>query len=174
MSTIKITVRIWFFLGFLGCILLLAIGAYMQFVEELEPCPLCISQRLAILATGLVFLIAAVHDKAHSLYAIVGAVSALIGASISARHVWIQHLPPDQVPQCSPGLEYVFQHFPLADTIKLMLSGTGECAQIEGIFLGLSIPAWTLIAFLLMAAFSLAILWQQPLFEKLNKFTNCQ
>ncbi len=169
MSKIKLTARIWFFLGFLGCVLLLAIGAYMQFVEELEPCPLCISQRLAILATGLVFLVAALHDKAHSVYAIVGAISALIGACISARHVWIQHLPPDQVPECSPGLEYVFQHFPLADTIKLMLSGTGECATIEGMFLGLTIPAWTLIAFLLMAAFSLAIIWLKPLFDQLNQ-----
>jgi len=134
----------------------------MQFVQDLEPCPLCISQRIAILVTGIVFLLAALHNKATFVYAVLGAVSALIGASISARHVWIQHLPPDEVPECSPGLEYVFQHFPLADTIKLMLSGTGECAAIEGIFLGLTIPAWTLIAFLLMAVFSLASIWLKP------------
>ena len=138
-------------------------GAYMQFVEELEPCPLCISQRLAILATGIVFLLAAIHNKGLKIYAVAGAITALIGAGISARHVWIQHLPPDEVPECSPGLEYVFQHFPLADTIKLMLSGTGECAQIEGIFLGLTIPAWTLIAFLMLAAFSLMAIWLQSL-----------
>lgn len=162
MSDIKITPRIWFFLGFVGCCFLLAMGAYMQFVQDLEPCPLCISQRIAILATGLIFLLAALHNKAHAIYAILGAVSALIGASISARHVWIQHLPPDQVPECSPGLEYVFEHFPLADTVKLMLSGTGECAAIEGIFLGLTIPAWTLIAFLMLTAFSLASFWLKP------------
>ena len=138
-------------------------GAYMQFVEELEPCPLCISQRLAILATGIVFLLAAIHNKGLKIYAVAGAITALIGAGISARHVWIQHLPPDEVPECSPGLEYVFQHFPLADTIKLMLSGTGECANIEGIFLGLTIPAWTFLAFLMMAAFSLMAIWLQPL-----------
>lgn len=168
MSDIKITPRSWFFLGFFGCCLLLAIGAYMQFVQELEPCPLCISQRIAILATGIVFLLAAIHNKALAVYSVTGAISALIGASISARHVWIQHLPPDQVPECSPGLEYVFQNFPLADTIKLMLSGTGECATIEGIFLGLTIPAWTLIAFLLMAAFSLAIIWIKSPIESSN------
>ncbi len=148
--------RIWFFIGFAGCCLLLAAGAYMQFAEELEPCPLCISQRLAILATGLIFLIAAIHNRSPKVYALIGALSALTGASISARHVWLQHLPPDQVPECSPGLEYVFQHFPLADTIKLMLTGTGECAQIDATFLGLSIPGWTLIAFLMLATFSLA------------------
>ncbi|WP_367154992.1 disulfide bond formation protein B [Methylomonas sp. HYX-M1] len=148
--------RIWFLIGFLGCISLLGMGAYLQFVQELEPCPLCISQRLAILATGLVFLVAALHNKGIKAYAIGGAVSALIGASISSRHVWLQHLPPEQVPECSPGLEYVFKHFPLTDTVKLMLTGTGECAQVDATFLGLSIPAWTLIAFLLLAMFSLS------------------
>lgn len=147
--------RSWFFIGFAGCVSLLAAGAYMQFVEELEPCPLCISQRLAILATGLVFLTAAIHQRGLKIYAWLGALSALMGASISTRHVWLQHLPPDQVPECSPGLEYVFQHFPLADTIKLMLTGTGECAKIDATFLGLSIPAWTLVAFLMLAGFSL-------------------
>lgn len=140
----------------------------MQFVAELEPCPLCISQRLAILTTGMVFLIGGLHNRSHKVYAVAGAISALIGACISARHVWIQHLPPDQVPECSPGLEYVFQHFPLADTIKLMLSGTGECAEIEGIFLGLTIPAWTLIAFLMLAAFSLATIWLKAYYDKAN------
>lgn len=147
--------RSWFLFGFVACASLLAAGAYMQFVEELEPCPLCISQRLAILATGVIFLAAAIHKRALKIYAWLGAISALIGASISTRHVWLQHLPPDQVPECSPGLEYVFQHFPLTDTLKLMLTGTGECAQIDAMFLGLTIPGWTLIAFLLLAGFSL-------------------
>jgi disulfide bond formation protein DsbB len=147
--------RIWFSIGFVGCCGMLATGAYLQFVEEMEPCPLCISQRLAILATGLVFLAAAIHNHGHKLYAVFGAVTSLIGASISSRHVWLQHLPPDEVPECSPGLEYVLQNFPLADTIKLMLTGTGECAKIDTTFLGLSLPAWTLVAFLMLAVFSL-------------------
>lgn len=147
--------RIWFATGFLGCCGMLATGAYLQFVEGLEPCPLCISQRLAILATGLVFLAGAIHGSRQTLYAILGAITSLIGASISIRHVWLQHLPPDQVPECGPGLEYVFKNFPLADTIKMMLSGTGECAKVDATFLGLSLPSWTLVAFLLLASFSL-------------------
>lgn len=161
----KLNTRLWFFLGFLGCCSLLGFGAFLQFVEELEPCPLCISQRLAIMATGLLFLIATAHNRGIKIYAVIGAVLALIGAGISARHVWLQHLPPDQVPECSPGLEYVFQNFPLADTVKLMLTGTGECSQIEGVFLGLTIPGWTLIAFLLLTAFSLATIW----LDRINK-----
>ncbi|MBS3963061.1 MAG: disulfide bond formation protein B [Methylomonas sp.] len=155
----SLTPRLWFFIGFLGCVGLLAFGAYLQFAEELEPCPLCISQRLAILATGLILLIGAAHNRAVKAYAFSAAVMALVGASLSARHVWLQHLPPDQVPECSPGLDYVFQHFPLADALRLMLTGTGECAQIDGVFLGMGIPAWTLVAFVLLAAFSLAVLW---------------
>ena len=159
------SLRIWFLLGFLGCCSMLAFGAYLQFVEELEPCPLCISQRLAILATGILFLLAAIHNRAHKAYAIAGAISSLIGAGISTRHVWLQHLPPEEVPECGPGLEYMFKNFPLAETIKLMLSGTGDCAEVEGAFLGLALPVWTLIAFLMLAAFSLAAIWIKKLHE---------
>lgn len=155
--------RIWFFLGAVGCAFLLAMGAYFQFVDGLEPCPLCISQRIAIAATGVVFLIAALHNPSgtgRKVYAVLGAVVALAGASISTRHVWIQHLPPDEVPECGPGLEYVFENFPLTETIKLMLSGTGECAEIDWTFLGISMPGWTLVAFLMLAAWSLVQFWR--------------
>jgi len=157
MSFVKFNPRLCFFLGFAACALLLSVGAYLQFVEELEPCPLCISQRLLILLTGIVFLIAAIHNRNKKTYAISAATAALAGASVSTRHVWLQHLPPDEVPECTPGIEYVFQHFPLTDTLKLMLTGTGECAKIDWTLLGLSIPAWTLLAFLSLAVFSL---WQ--------------
>lgn len=148
MNLVNISPRIGFLSGFLACGLLLAVGAYLQFVEQLEPCPLCISQRLAFMATGLIFLIAAIHNRGTRWYAILAAITALVGASVSARHVWLQHLPPEEVPECSPGLEYVFQHFPLAETIKLMLTGTGECAKVDWTLLGLAIPSWALIAFL--------------------------
>lgn len=149
-------------MGFLGCAALLAIGAYLQFIEEQEPCPLCISQRIAILLTGIVFLIAAVHNPGRTgvkAYSIFGALAALAGASISTRHVWLQHLPPEEVPECGPGLEYVFENFPLSETIKLMLSGTGDCAEVSWTLLGLSIPEWTLIAFLMLALLSLLQIW---------------
>ncbi len=114
MRFVKFSPRICFFLGFAACVFLLAFGAFLQLVKELEPCPLCIAQRLAILATGLLFLIAAIHNRGRKIYAILIGLSAFGGASISLRHVWLQHLPPDEVPECGPGLEYVFQHFPLS------------------------------------------------------------
>jgi disulfide bond formation protein DsbB len=159
---IRFNSRIWFFLGFLGCVSLLAMGAYFQFVQKLNPCPLCISQRLAILATGIVFLIAAIHNPQQTgttRYAIAGAITALMGASISTRHVWLQHLPPDEVPECGPGLEYMLQNFPLFDTLKLMLSGTGDCAKVDWTLFGFSMPAWTLLAFLMLATLSVLQIW---------------
>jgi disulfide bond formation protein DsbB len=135
----------------------------LQFVEELEPCPLCISQRLLFLATGLVFLLGTMHGRFSRFYAALSGLTALGGASVSARHVWLQHLPPEQVPECSPGIEYVFQHFPLADTLKLMLTGTGECAKVDWTFLGLAIPAWALIAFLGLSALSVLAFRQAKL-----------
>jgi len=159
---IRFNSRIWFFLGFLGCVTLLSMGAYFQFVQGLNPCPLCISQRLAILATGIVFLIAALHNPQQTgttRYAIAGAITALIGASISTRHVWLQHLPPDEVPECGPGLDYMLQNFPLFETLKLMLSGTGDCAKVDWTLLGFSMPAWTLLAFLMLATLSVLQIW---------------
>jgi disulfide bond formation protein DsbB len=158
LKLLKFNSRIWFFLGFLGCVFLLAMGAYFQFVQGLDPCPLCISQRIAILLTGLIFLSAAIHNPGPTgvtAYAIAGTIMALCGAAISTRHVWIQHLPPDKVPECGPGLEYVLQNFPLFETVKLMLNGTGDCAKVDWTMLGFSMPAWTLLAFLMLATLSL-------------------
>jgi disulfide bond formation protein DsbB len=152
----------WFFLGFLGCVFLLSMGAYFQFVGGLEPCPLCISQRIGILLTGIVFLIAGLHHPGLAgvkAYAILGALTALGGGAISMRHVWLQHLPPEDVPECGPGLEYIFNNFPLTETLKLMLSGTGDCAKVDWTFWGLSMPAWTLVAFLMLATLSLLQYW---------------
>lgn len=163
MKTMKvIKPRFWFLLGSLGCIFLLSMGAYFQFEQGLEPCPLCISQRIAIFLTGLVFTVAVTHNpdrKGINRYAIVGMLTALGGALISMRHVWIQHLPPDQVPECKPALEYMLQNFPLIETLKLMLSGTGDCAKVDWTMFGFSMPAWTLVAFLMLATLSVLQIW---------------
>ena len=157
-----LSARWWFLIGFGACFSMMAVAAWFQFVENLEPCPLCISQRIMVVAVGLLFLIAAIHNPAQlgrRIYAVSGTVFSLIGAGISIRHVWIQNMPADQLPECGPGLAYVFEYFPLIETVKLMLSGTGDCAEVLWTFLGLSIPAWTLVAFIGLALYSLAQFW---------------
>jgi len=157
--------RFCFGLALLFCLGLLASALYFQFVGGLEPCPLCISQRIMVLAVTLVMLAAVLHNPGRlgtRVYAIAGALVALAGASVSGRHVWLQHLPADQVPACGPGLEYMFSHLPLSATLKAMLTGTGECAKVDWTLLGLSMPAWVLICFLGLAGWSLAQYWNTP------------
>lgn len=145
-------------LGFLGCVGGLAFALYLQHFRGYEPCPFCIFQRVAMLATGLVFLAAALHGPRAAGrwgYAIIAAVSASVGAGIAARHVWLQNLPPDQVPACGPTLDYLLDMMPLQDVVMTVLRGDGNCAKIDAQWLGISLPGWTLIAFIALALFAL-------------------
>ncbi|HQU16473.1 MAG: disulfide bond formation protein B [Chromatiales bacterium 21-64-14] len=133
--------------GFLACAALLGYAYYAQFHDHLDPCPLCIFERLGVLALGVAFLVAAIHGPGSAgsrVYAVAIAVVALTGAAVAARHVWIQHLPADQVPACGPGLNYLLETFPLTKTLRMVLTGSGDCARISWTFLGLSMPEWVL------------------------------
>ncbi len=145
--------RCLFAAGAVGCGVLIASALYFQHVLGLEPCPLCIMQRLVLMGMGAVLLLAVVHNPARSgrkVYAALAVLLALMGAVIAVRHVWLQHLPLDQVPECSPGLGYMLDNFPLVQSMKMIFAGSGECAEVQWTFLGLSIPVWTLGAFLAM------------------------
>lgn len=139
--------------AFAICAALLAYAYYLQFYQGLEPCPLCIFQRFAVTALGAVFILAATHHPrmlGARIYAVLIAVAALAGAVVAGRHVWLQQLPPDQVPECGPGLAYMLEVFPLSDTLRMVFTGSGECAEVDWSFLGLSMPAWVFVWFLLL------------------------
>jgi protein dithiol:quinone oxidoreductase len=142
--------RTIFIFGFLLCLGLMAAALYFQYVMKLEPCPLCIIQRLFVIGAGVVLLAGALHNPkmwGRRIYGILTALLAASGAAVATRHVWLQSLPPDQVPECGPGLDYMLQAFPFTKTLQLVLRGSGECAKVDWTFFGLSIPAWTLIFF---------------------------
>ncbi len=145
------TSRTLFLLGFLACLTMLATAlAYFQYHLQLEPCPLCIFQRVVVMTLAGVLLVATIHNPASlgiRLYGLLVTLVAATGAAISARHVWLQSLPPDQVPECGPGLDYILDVFPLNEALQMVLHGSGECAEVLWRFLGLSIPGWTLVAF---------------------------
>ncbi len=146
-----------FLLGFLFCALMLGTAGYFQLVDHLEPCPLCILQRVVTLVVGLVLLAAVFHNPQGlgiRLYGLLAGLVAVIGSVISARHVWLQSLPADQVPTCGPGLNFILDNFPLNEALNLVMRGSGECAEVLWTFMGLSIPAWTFIAFILLAILS--------------------
>ena len=143
--------RLFNSLCFLVCAGGLGFAYYAQFYLGLEPCPLCIFQRLALLGLGMVFLLATVHNPGGWGARVYGALIGLaagIGASIAARHVWLQHLPPEEAPRCGPGLDYLLETLSLNETVREVLTGSGECAKVDWTLLGLSIPEWTLLLFL--------------------------
>jgi disulfide bond formation protein DsbB len=155
--------RRWFNLaGFLFCAAVLGYAYHAQFDLGIEPCPLCIFQRVAFLATGVFFLLAAIHHAGRigsRIYAVLIALSALAGAAIASRHVWLQHLPPDQVPECGPGLDYMLEVFSFSETLRKVFTGSGECAEVNWQFLGFSMPEWGLLCFLGLAIGGLARNW---------------
>lgn len=145
-------------LGFLACMGLLAYAYYAQFVLHLEPCPLCIFQRIGIFVLGIIFFAAALHDPAafgRRVYAVLLALAALATIGVALRHLYIQSLPPDAVPSCGAPLDSLLKMFPLSEVLVKVLSGDGECAKITWRFLGLAMPAWVFLSALALGAWGL-------------------
>ena len=152
-----VTRRHLLFTGFLISVLLIVYVLYTQYVLGLEPCPLCILQRVAVMALGLSFLLLALRppQRKHSkfLASLLLVMISSAGVGIAARHVWIQNLPPDKVPGCGPGLDFMMANFPLSEVLEMVFSGSGECAEISWSFAYLSMPAWALIWLIVLGAF---------------------
>ncbi len=136
-------------LGVLVCAGLLLYAWYSQSVLGLEPCPLCIFQRIGIALIGVLFLLAAVQNPGRTgsrAYGVLMVLAALATIGVAARHVGIQSQPPGTVASCGASLSYMLQIFPVGTVIRKVLTGSGECAKVTWRFLGLTMPAWVLIA----------------------------
>lgn len=134
--------------GVLICIGLMSSALYFQHVIGLQPCPLCVFQRIAVISLGVIFLLAFIHNSrgwGRYVYSLLFLLAGGFGVAVAGRHAWLQSLPPDQVPACGPDLAYLFDSFPLAEALKKVFSGSGECAEVVWQFLGLSMPAWVLL-----------------------------
>ncbi|MGD8384232.1 MAG: disulfide bond formation protein B [Lysobacterales bacterium] len=156
---VNIKPRSGFLIVFACSAILLGFALYQQHVEYLDPCPLCVFQRVAFIWMGLFALLAVLHNPARTGKRVYGALvfgGAVFGASVAGRHIWMQHLPADRVPECGPGLNYMLQNFPLMEALKSVFKGSGSCAEQKWVFLGLSMPEWTLIWYV---GLGLLILW---------------
>lgn len=150
---------------FLFSVIGMAFALYLEHVQGLEPCPLCVFQRVGLIGLGLISLIAFIHNPISRafkrVYSFLGTLAILWSAGVAARHVWLQNLPPDQVPSCGPGLDYWLDTLPLKSVFEQVLNGSGECAVVDWTFLGQSLPVWSFVFFAVLAVVSI---WQ--LFRK--------
>lgn len=139
---------------------LMGFGLYLQYIKHQDPCPLCMVQRVIFIAILVVYALAMLHGPKHTgerLYAALITLLALSGVAVAARHIWIQHLPPDQVPACGPGLDYMLETMPMSNVLKELLHGSGECAAHGWTFLTLGIPEWSLLCYLALAVWAVLI-----------------
>jgi disulfide bond formation protein DsbB len=137
---------------------LLGYGYYLQYVQGLEPCPLCMVQRAFFYLLIATFVIAALHAPGRIgawIYAALAILFAGGGAAAAGRQVWLQHLPADKVPQCGPDLFFMLENMPLSRTLQKLIQGSGECAAVDWKFLGLSIAGWALVWFIALGVYAL-------------------
>ncbi|MEE2733115.1 MAG: disulfide bond formation protein B [Pseudomonadota bacterium] len=146
-------------LGVIGAIVSICFAYfYLQQHLGLDACPLCLIDRGIVISIGTVFLLAFLHNPKHlgqRIYAGMALLFSALGIAVCWRHLWLQSLPKDQVPECSPGLEYMLETFPIGETIRTIFNSAGECAEIQWSFMGLSIPAQTMLVFIGFALLSL-------------------
>ncbi len=156
--------------GFLTCAGLLGAAYYFEYVMFLDPCPLCMLQRLITLMIGLGFLAAFLtrsRPGQPGSWPLRGALIftlawALFGVWAANHQLWLQGLPPEDVPACGPSFDYMLDTLPLAELLKVMLHGDGNCAEVSWSMMGLSMPWWTRLAYAgyaLAAAFALWKVW---------------
>jgi len=153
--------RRWLYLaGALVISGLFGVVLYVQHVLHEEPCPLCMVQRLIYFAMLAFFALATLHNPEKigvKIYGVLLGLLALVGIGVASRHIWLQHLPKDQVPACGPGLDYLLQNFPMAEVWQELMHGSGECAAKGWDFLSLGIPEWSLIWYVLLGSWALLI-----------------
>lgn len=159
MNPLRWSFRVQCLAGLAVCVGLLAFAIWMQLRMGLQPCPLCIFQRIAFAAAALMFLLGALHGPAsrggRMVYAMLAFIAAAVGAGIAARHVYIQLLPRDLGSSCGPPLAFLSETMGPFEVFRTVLTGTGECGNIDWTFLGLSMPMWSLVWFVLLGLWAL-------------------
>lgn len=152
-------------LGLLVCIGLLAYAFYMEYELLLEPCPLCWLQRFVFMGFAIVFLVCAIQNPrawGRYVYVFVFGLLTLLGLGLAGRHLWLQSLPVEAQPACGPGVSYMLDIKPLTEVIEWAARGSGDCAQVQWTFLGISIPGWTFIAFAVLGITVIISLVRNP------------
>ncbi|WP_269532322.1 disulfide bond formation protein B [Chitinimonas sp. BJYL2] len=152
--------RVGFLVLALACAGMMAFALYLQYYKYLNPCPLCMFQRVFVIGVGAVALLAALHgpgQRRYQIYGLLAAVLALAGLAIAVRHTLLQYFPPASLPTCGAGLFQMLDTTPLGEVVVTVLKGSGECAVIDWTFLGFSLPGWSAVGFAGLLAGALAL-----------------
>ena len=152
----NLSVRTHSFLGFCACAFLMSYALYAEHFLGLEPCPMCIFQRISTILLGLTFLLGCLPFSGRISRLIISLlifITSLSGILVASRHVWLQNLPPEKVPGCGPGLDFMVENFALGEVFEMVFSGSGECANVDWSFLGLSMPAWVIVSLSVLAIY---------------------
>jgi disulfide bond formation protein DsbB len=158
MNPFRWSFRSQFLLGFVACASLIGYALYVQFVQQLMPCPFCIFQRICFALLGLVFLIGALHAPrgagARKAWGLAALAAAVAGMGYAGRHAWVQLHPP-QLPSCGPGLNFIVEQHSWLGAARQVLMATGDCSNIDWQFLGLTMPMWSLVWFVGLATWAM-------------------
>lgn len=141
---------------------LLAFAYYAQYIQGYPPCPLCIFQRVELFPIAAIFVLAGIHNPhgaGSRVYAVLGALAAGLGAFTSGWHIYVQYA--DSPPACLGSLEIVLQNNSFFDALVRVFQNSGDCAQIDWSFLGLSMPTWVLFWFIALGALSVFANWRK-------------
>jgi len=117
-------------------------------------------QRFIFIALLVLFVLATLQNPKSlgaKIYGALIALTALSGVGVASRHIWIQHLPKDEVPACGPGLNYMLENFPMSEVLQELMHGSGECAEKGWTFFTLTIPELSLIWYVLLGAWAVMI-----------------
>lgn len=150
--------RFSFLIGFVGSLALMAGALYLEHWVGLVPCPMCIVQRICVIGFGLVCLIGALHGPGQTgrrLYALLALLFVIVGGATAGRQIWLQSVPADQLEACLPSLEFMVQALPFQEVVRLVFMGTADCAEVGWTLFGMSLPEWSLLAFVGMAVYCL-------------------
>ena len=143
----RLSFRLYFFALFALCVGELCFGVfYLQMAKGLEPCPMCIMQRCALLGVGFVGLVGAIHHRGGRVYGALITLIALVGGGVAVRQSWLQLYPPSAL-DCGPGFAYLMETFPLTELLPKLFRGEWDCSAVDWTFLGLSIANWGLVTF---------------------------
>lgn len=150
--------RLNYFYGLLVIIVILGFSVHLQIKHGINPCPLCILQRITMGVLGVIFFMGMTLDLkkvGRVVVALLSLTLSAIGMALSGRQVWLQHLPASQNTDCGASLQYMLKVLPLDQVFLKIFSGSAECSQIDWQFFGLSMAGWALICFIAFALFSL-------------------